>query len=186
MKTLIITSSLPEKSTVDALKAQGHTLFFASSAAKSQILAWQESLGISEPFVAESGAALFFPQRYANFNLSAYPPCEGHHCVPFGKPGPFIQAYLKNLQDKYTLWETWEEAQNSLHVRDFSALFSLPTPEIWEVLNEEAKLYGLSITPHEQGFCCMGKTITMEGALQTATAIFRRNGIQTQFQELAP
>lgn len=182
----------PASHMLEHIKKKGIPLILTTSKTRSEVIKWQQRLGIVEPFITENGAAIFFPEGYRDFDLNAYPLMDGFRVVSLGKPYAFVVKYLSSVLDKYAITgfaqmspqEVMEATglsyDNALlaKARDFTEPFIMQDPDLVPILQEEAKLYGLKITKGGRFFHCIGMGQDKGMAVRTACAIFRRNGYE--------
>jgi mannosyl-3-phosphoglycerate phosphatase len=177
---------------INELRALQIPLILTTSKTKAEILWWQEKLQIHAPFICENGSALYIPQGYDNLTLKAYPPTDGWHCIVLGKKYDFITAYLASIANKYKITgfthmdtqaisklTNLNPAQAHLaKSREFSEPFIMDEPELVDILQEEAALYGLSITKGGRFFHCLGHGANKGAAMGILTSIYRRHDFE--------
>jgi len=71
------------------------SLVFCSSKTRAEVELIQQELGISHPFVPESGAAVFLPREYFVFRVPQAVEVSGYDMVEFGKPYAEVVAMLR-------------------------------------------------------------------------------------------
>jgi mannosyl-3-phosphoglycerate phosphatase len=75
-------------------------LVFSSSKTRAELELIQHELGISHPFICESGGAVFVPQAYFGFNVAPALGVAGYEVVEFGKPYTEVVAALHRAADR--------------------------------------------------------------------------------------
>ena len=71
---------------LDRIQTEHVALVFHSSRTRAELELIQQELGIRHPFIAESGAAVFFPRGYFAFGVAQAIDIAGYGVVEFGKP----------------------------------------------------------------------------------------------------
>jgi mannosyl-3-phosphoglycerate phosphatase len=69
-------------------------LVFCSSRTRAEVELIQRELGISHPFICESGAAVFIPRRYFDCDVARAVDMAGYEVVEFGRPHAEVVALL--------------------------------------------------------------------------------------------
>jgi len=69
-------------------------IVLCSSKTRAELEVIQQELGISHPFICESGAAVFVPQGYFGFTVPEARDAAGYKMVEFGKPYAEVVATL--------------------------------------------------------------------------------------------
>ena len=75
-------------------------LVFCSSKTRAELESIQQALGINQPFVSESGAAVYVPQGYFRFRTEQAIAVPGYEVVEFGRPYPEVVAGLRRTADR--------------------------------------------------------------------------------------
>jgi mannosyl-3-phosphoglycerate phosphatase len=78
----------------EILATERIALILCSSMTRAQLELAQQELGICEPFICESGAAILIPDRYFPFDVLCDRDLPGYHVIEFGRPYPEIVARL--------------------------------------------------------------------------------------------
>ena len=79
---------------LDRIQTEHVALVFHSSRTRAELELIQHELGISHPFISESGAAVFFPRDYCAFGVAQAIDIAGYGVVEFGKPHAEIVTLL--------------------------------------------------------------------------------------------
>ena len=75
-------------------------LVFSSSKTRAELELIQHELGISQPFICETGGAVFVPRGYFGFNVAPALDVAGYEVVEFGKPYTEVVASLHRAADR--------------------------------------------------------------------------------------
>ena len=67
---------------------------------RAQLELAQQELGICEPFICESGAAILIPEGYFPFDVLHDRDLPGYHVIEFGRPYPEIVARLHRTAER--------------------------------------------------------------------------------------
>ena len=74
---------------------EGWPIVFCSGRTRAELGLLQQRLGIRDPFVCESGAALFVPTGYFPFALRDARPAAGSDVIEFGEPHAVVLEQLR-------------------------------------------------------------------------------------------
>jgi mannosyl-3-phosphoglycerate phosphatase len=78
-------------------------IVFSSSKTRAELELIQQELGINQPFISESGAAVFLPRGYFAFSVTQAIDVAGYEVVEFGKPYAEVVASLRRASDRLGL-----------------------------------------------------------------------------------
>ena len=78
----------------------GIPLVFCSSKTRAELELTQQALGINQPFVSESGAAVYVPHGYFPFRADQATSVPGYDVVEFGRPYAEIVETLRGTADR--------------------------------------------------------------------------------------
>jgi mannosyl-3-phosphoglycerate phosphatase len=109
---------------LDVLGRQQIPLIFTTSKTRSEIERLQAAMQIREPFIAENGAAVYFPDGYRNFKISAgfrYPP---YTIIQIGMTYSEIRRFIYSLKERYAI-----KGFGDLSVGEIEALTGLSPEE---------------------------------------------------------
>jgi mannosyl-3-phosphoglycerate phosphatase len=119
---------LPDRSTdgtwataqvVDRLNLDGISLVLCSSRTRAEIEAFQQSLGLNCPFVAERGCAAFVPAGYFPCDVAGTRDVGGYHAFEFGRPFADIVQTLRRVAKRHNVeLVTFEEMSVEEVARD--------------------------------------------------------------------
>ena len=84
----------------EVLSAERIALVLSSSMTRAQLQLVQQELGIREPFICESGAAIFVPDEYFPFEVPRNRELPGYHVLEFGRPYAEIVARLHRIAER--------------------------------------------------------------------------------------
>jgi mannosyl-3-phosphoglycerate phosphatase len=84
----------------EILTSERIALVLCSSMTRAQLELAQQELGICEPFICESGAAILIPDRYFPFDVLHDRDLPGYHVIEFGRPYAEIVARLHRTAER--------------------------------------------------------------------------------------
>jgi mannosyl-3-phosphoglycerate phosphatase len=84
----------------EILTSERISLVLCSSMTRAQLDLAQQELGICEPFICESGAAILIPEGYFPFEVLHDRDLPGYHVIEFGRPYPEIVARLHRTAER--------------------------------------------------------------------------------------
>lgn len=168
------------------IKQERIPLIFTTSKTKAEVLRLQQSVGISEPFIVENGAALFIPQGYQGFDLSGLNDFEDTKVKVFGKPYSEILAFYQRYKEVYKMMglsdmtdseiaELTGLAQQDVHdvrQRDFTEPFVLKDVSKLEALQQTALENDLKITKGGRFYHLMSQFQDKGVAVRETIALF--------------
>jgi len=80
---------------VARLRAREIPLVFCSSKTAAEIIPLQRKLGLKDPFICESGGAIYLPQKYFPFAIAALKPRKFLDVIEFGKKIFYLRQVLQ-------------------------------------------------------------------------------------------
>lgn len=83
-------------SAIGKLRARKIPLVLCSSKTAAEIIPLQRDLELREPFICESGGAIYLPRNYFPFDLSAVTPQRNMDVIEFGKRIFYLRQALHN------------------------------------------------------------------------------------------
>lgn len=86
------------KPIVNQLSALGGSIVFCSSKTRDEIEFYRKAVGITEPFIAENGAAIFIPKRYFPFNY-ACTKTSHYNVIRLGTPYRILRQKLAEIKE---------------------------------------------------------------------------------------
>lgn len=82
---------------LDALRAAGISLIFASSKTRRELEVWRKRIGNTDPFIGESGGALWLPSTWKPMPARAKELGGGLYAVEIGVPLARLRAALREI-----------------------------------------------------------------------------------------
>jgi mannosyl-3-phosphoglycerate phosphatase len=82
---------------IEALRAAGIPLIFASSKTRREMEAWRKRIGNTDPYIVENGGALFIPSTWKPMPARAEQVGHGLHRVDIGVPLARLRAALREI-----------------------------------------------------------------------------------------
>lgn len=171
---------------LEILKDKNIPLIFTTSKTKTEVELLQKEVGISEPFIIENGAAIFFPKIYKNLDLSFLEEYENYYIFSLGiKYNEILNFYNQykvkfkmigfsdmSLEDISFYTDLSKDEANFSKNRTFSEPFILKDDFYLEELKEKAKKSGLKITKGGRFYHLMGEKQDKGIAVKRAIEIF--------------
>ncbi len=163
-------------------------LIFNTSKTKTEVELLQNDVGITEPFIIENGAAIYFPKNYNNFDLSSLDELENYYIYTLGKTYNEILDFYNMFKDSYKIkgFSDMSIEEVSLHtglskqkselskLRGFTEPFIIEDESLIEKLKLEAKKYGIKITKGGRFYHLMGENQDKGMAIKKAIEIFEK------------
>ncbi|HOD36575.1 MAG TPA: HAD-IIB family hydrolase [Syntrophales bacterium] len=143
------------------IKESDVTLVLTTSKTRVEIEALQTELGIRDPFIAENGAAIYFPASYSDFliedGVAVRPP---YLVIVLGRPYSEIRRFLDTLKRRFPvkgfgdlstddvarLTGLPEEKAQWARQREYTEPFVLEDLDRLDEIDEWAKREGLKVT----------------------------------------
>jgi mannosyl-3-phosphoglycerate phosphatase len=88
---------------VRKLNAAGIPLVFVSSKTRAEQEVYRRGLGVTGPFIAENGGAIFIPRGYFNFPYEYQREVGGYKVIELARPYAEIRQKLEVIREKYGL-----------------------------------------------------------------------------------
>jgi mannosyl-3-phosphoglycerate phosphatase len=89
--------------TLKPLRRHDIPLVLCSSRTRAEIEAIQQELGIRQPFVCESGGAVFIPEGYFGFNVPGARDLAGYEAVEYGRPYAEVVHILHRTAERLAI-----------------------------------------------------------------------------------
>ena len=87
----------PSLAAIERLRGQKFPLVLCSSKTAAEILALQRQLQLKEPFICESGGAIFLPRGYFPFPIAALKSQRQMDVIEFGKRIFYLRRDRKSV-----------------------------------------------------------------------------------------
>ena len=88
---------------VRKLNAAGIPLVFVSSKTRAEQEVYRRGLGVTGPFIAENGGAIFIPRGYFSFPYEYQREVAGYGVIELARPYAEIRQKLEAIREKYGL-----------------------------------------------------------------------------------
>jgi mannosyl-3-phosphoglycerate phosphatase len=111
------------RATLARLTRQGVPIVFASDKTRAELEVIQQELGISHPFICESGAAVFVPRGYFGMAVPQAREVAGYETVEFGRPYNDVVTALRHSAARLGIAV---RGFSDMSVDDVAAACSLP------------------------------------------------------------
>jgi mannosyl-3-phosphoglycerate phosphatase len=161
------------KPIISQLLALDVSIVFCSSKTRAEIEFYREEMGITDPFIAENGAAIFIPKDYFRLNYTYTKIISSYYIVELGVPYSFIRKKLATVRMQITAnivgfgdmspEEIAKDTGLTLNLaklakkREYDEPFKIVEGNEMEVLNA-IKKEGLSYTKGNRYFHLLGKS----------------------------
>ncbi|XOB61566.1 HAD-IIB family hydrolase [Campylobacterota bacterium DY0563] len=171
---------------IELLKSKKIPIVFTTSKTRVEVEKLQEKVGITEPFIIENGAAIFFPKNYQNFNLSFLDQLDDYYLyqlgLTYGKILEFYNKYKKEfgmlgfseMSIDEVIKYTGLDKQSAIlsKKRDFTEPFLIEDDSLIEKLQNIASNYDIKITKGGRFYHLIGKYQDKGLAVKKAIEIF--------------
>ncbi|WP_320034866.1 HAD-IIB family hydrolase [Halarcobacter sp.] len=171
---------------IELLKSKKIPIVFTTSKTRVEVEKLQEKVGITEPFIIENGAAIFFPKNYQNFNLSFLDQLDDYYLyqlgLTYGKILEFYNKYKKEfgmlgfseMSIDELIKYTGLDKQSAIlsKKRDFTEPFLIEDDSLIEKLQNIASNYDIKITKGGRFYHLIGKYQDKGLAVKKAIEIF--------------
>lgn len=175
----------------EMLASERIALVLCSSMTRAQLELAQQELGICEPLICESGAAILIPEGYFPFDVLHDRDLPGYQVIEFGCPYPEVVARLHRIADRLhtpvvgfsdeTVDQIAEERGLSLSharlakLREYDEPFRLarPSPASRNRLGRALRASGLACVSHGS-MDHVGAPVDREVAANLLSTLYRR------------
>ena len=176
------------KESLELLKNRNVPIIFTTSKTRMEVEVLQKKVGITEPFIIENGAAIFFPKNYQNFNLDLLDNFNNYNVYQLGlrynKILDFYNRYKKeykmlgfsDMGIKEIIKYTGLDNNSAMlsKKRDFTEPFLIEDESLLEDLQKIASLYNIKITKGGRFYHLIGKSQDKGLAVKKAIEIFEQ------------
>jgi mannosyl-3-phosphoglycerate phosphatase len=171
------------------IRDQHIPLIFTSSKTRVEIEALQTAMKIREPFIAENGAAIFFPDGYRNFKIDAGFRRPPYTVIELGATYSEIRRFIYSVKERFKLKGFGDLSVEEIEFltglapeqaalakqREFTEPFLLEDPRTVDDLVPIAASRGFEITSGGRFFHLVGIRQDKGRAVQQCAQIFARN-----------
>lgn len=112
------------KDGLDRIRRQQIPLVFITSKTRLEIERLQSTMEMREPFIAENGAAIFFPHGYRNFKIDAGFRRAPYTIIQLGAAYSQIRRFVSSVKDRFNL-----KGFGDLSVEEIELLTGLPAEQ---------------------------------------------------------
>lgn len=88
---------------LDRIKRLGVPLILTTSKTRREVEVTQREIELSEPFIVENGAAIFFPAGYRGWKLTNGFHAQSYTIITLGKPYEEIRAFAKRMTPRFRI-----------------------------------------------------------------------------------
>ena len=174
---------------LERIRDQQIPLIFTSSKTRVEIEALQTAMKIREPFIAENGAAIFFPDGYRNFKIDAGFRRPSYTVIELGATYSEIRRFIYSVKERFKLKGFGDLSVEEIEFltglapeqaalakqREFTEPFLLEDPTMIDDIAPIAASRGFEITSGGRFFHLIGIRQDKGRAIQQCTQIFARN-----------
>ncbi len=86
---------------LERIRRDALPLIFVTSKTRSEVEALHHEMRLDEPFVVENGGGIYFPPRYANFEIAGVQPAGRYRLEALGTPYEEIRAFVARVRDRF-------------------------------------------------------------------------------------
>lgn len=165
-------------------------LIFATSKTRPEVEQWQRKIGISEPFIIENGAAIFFPEGYKKFHIDRGSLKSSYTVIQLGVRYEEIRKFMESVKDRFKIRGFGDmppeeiSALSGLTIeesilaknREFTEPFVMEDISKLPEMKQMAKAQGFKLTRGGLFFHLIGEAQDKGKAVRIASGIFSRNG----------
>jgi mannosyl-3-phosphoglycerate phosphatase len=174
---------------LNRVREQSIPLVFVTSKTRAEVERLQRDMGVREPFIAENGAAIYFPQGYRGFRIPGAIKQRACDVIVLGKSYVEIRRFLENVRGPYGLRGSGDmsveeivsitgltpEQARLAKQREFTEPFLMEDPEKLAALREEARVAGFKITRGGRFLHLIGNGQDKGEAVKRTLKIFQDN-----------
>ena len=174
---------------IERIRHQQIPLIFTSSKTRLEIEALQEAMQIREPFIAENGAAIFFPDDYRNFKIDAGFRRPPYTVIQLGATYSEIRRFVYSVKKRFDVKGFGDLKDKQIELltglspeqvalarqREFSEPFLLEGKTTVAEIAPIAAARGFEITAGGRFFCLIGLGQDKGRAVRLCAQIFSRN-----------
>ncbi|MGB5158883.1 HAD-IIB family hydrolase [Desulfobacterium sp. N47] len=174
---------------LEKIRSRQIPLIFTSSKTRPEIEALQSYMQIREPFIAENGAAVFFPDNYLNFKIDAGIRRFPYTVVQLGSEYSEIRQFMRSIKDRFNLKGFGDLSVEEIALltgltpeqalmarqREFTEPFLIEDESMIEELVPIAASQGLKITSGGRFFHLISNRQDKGFAVRICKEIFSRN-----------
>ncbi|MBU1713213.1 MAG: HAD-IIB family hydrolase [Proteobacteria bacterium] len=164
-------------------------LIFVTSKTRPEVEQLQIDMGISEPFIVENGAAVYFPSGYRGIKVKDGLRESAYTVIRIGEEYAAIRKFVESVKERFkirgfgdmlpkeiaSLAGLSEAEAIQAKMREFTEPFVMEDISVLLELKEAAKVRGLIITRGGRFFHLMGKGQDKGRAVEIATQIISKN-----------
>jgi len=162
-------------------------LIFVSSKTRTEVEQLQIEMEITEPFIVENGAAVYFPLGYKNINMGFRQ--SAYTVITLGSEYAEVRKFVESVKDKFKIRGFGDMSSEEIASmaglssadaimaknREFTEPFLMEDVSALLDLEETAKANGLKITRGGRFFHFIGERQDKGRAVQIATEIISGN-----------
>jgi mannosyl-3-phosphoglycerate phosphatase len=177
------------KDGLERIRDQHIPLIFTSSKTRLEIEALQAAMKIREPFIAENGAAIFFPDGYRNFKITTGFRRPPYTVIQLGATYSEIRRFVYSVRERFKLKGFGDLSVEQIELltglspeqaalakqREFTEPFLLEDGTKIDDIAPIAASRGFEITSGGRFFHIMGNRQDKGRAIRQCAQIFARN-----------
>ncbi len=164
-------------------------IIFATSKTRTEVELLQIEMEISEPFIVENGAAVYFSCGYRGFSFNKGLRQSDHIFIHLGAEYTKIREFVESVKDRFKIRGFGDMSDEEIALlaglsaaqaipakrREFTEPFVIEDISLLMSLEDTAKERGLKITRGGRFFHFIGEGQDKGKAVQIATEIFAEN-----------
>ena len=174
---------------LDIIRERQIPLIFTTSKTRPEVEQLQRKMGISEPFIIENGAAVYFPHGYRGINIKEGFRESAYAVIRLGEEYAEIRKFVESVKERYKIrgfGDMFPEEIASLaglsaaeaiqaKRREFTEPFVMEDMSVFLNLEDAARARGFKIARGGRFFHLMGEGQDKGRAVKIATEIISEN-----------
>ncbi len=164
-------------------------LIFATSKTRPEVEQLQMDMGISEPFIVENGAAVYFPNGYRRINIKEGVRQSAYMVIRLGEEYAEIRKFVESVKERFKIRGFGDMSPEEIaslaglsvtqaiqaKTREFTEPFVIEDMSVLLDLEDAAKTRGLKIAQGGRFSHLMGEGQDKGRAVEIVTAIISEN-----------
>jgi mannosyl-3-phosphoglycerate phosphatase len=177
------------KPALDIIRERKIPLIYVTSKTRTEVEQLQIEMGISDPFIVENGAAVYFPIDYMGFSINHGSRQQGYTVIRLGAEYAGIRRFVESVKDRFKIRGFGDmepgyiskaaglsEAQAIMaKQREFTEPFVIEDESLMSKLVDMAESEGFKITRGGRFFHLTGNSQDKGRAIEITTEIYSGN-----------
>lgn len=164
-------------------------LIMCTSKTRKEVESLQNEMGITEPFIVENGAGIYFPQKYHRFRIEKGTAVDNLRCVTLGMPYSSIRNFIEQVCREFSVRgfgdmgvEEIAERTGLPHhkaamakAREFTEPFIIESEDLLPDLEKAARAAGIKVAQGGLFSCFIGVGHDKGEAVKQIKTVFEKN-----------